>query len=177
MKAAETPRPRRRRAAARKSAISTISCSGMRIQKSMGQLEAPARCATVRRDLARDQDGAAAEETGEVAMSVRRSEKDRRGRQRQDGEELVVAVEWQVRHGCTARPSGGRRSSWRTTRRTTAKVGDTRRDRRDAAAEPPQAVGAEAGRRRRSQVQRQTAGRAGGHEPRPAPAAGTGEQP
>ena len=49
-----TPRPRRRRAAAREERELDDQLFRLRIQKSMGQLEAPrTRCARVRRDLAR----------------------------------------------------------------------------------------------------------------------------
>ena len=48
-----TARPRRRRARRARSATSTDQLFRLRIQKSMGQLEAPDKMRTVRRDLAR----------------------------------------------------------------------------------------------------------------------------
>ena len=115
----------------------------MRIQKSMGQLEAPDKMRTVRRDLAR-------------VKTVLRQKADRR--KADYGSESLKKSASSSATRCrrassspssgrcgtasTARPSGGRRSSWCTTRTNDAKIGDTRRDRRDAAAEPPQALGA-----------------------------------
>ena len=76
----------------------------MRIQKSMGQLEAPDKMRTVRRDLARVKTVLRQKRTDRrviagLSMSQTKSEKVGVVVSNKMQKSIVVAVEWQVRHG------------------------------------------------------------------------------
>ena len=57
---------------------------------------------------------------------------------------IVVAVEWQVRHGLYGKTERRTSKFMVHDENNDAKIGDIVDDRRDASAEPPQALGAEA---------------------------------
>ena len=57
---------------------------------------------------------------------------------------IVVAVEWQVRHGLYGKTERRTSKFMAHDENNEAKVGDTRRHRRNASAEPPQALGRDA---------------------------------
>ena len=103
----------------------------MRIQKSMGQLEAPDKLRTVRRDLARvktvlrqkkaavgvELNDAMAEKSEKVGVVV--SNKMQKS--------IVVAVEWQVRHGLYGKTERRTSKFMVHDEKNDAKIGDTGR--------------------------------------------------
>ena len=117
----------------------------MRIQKSMGQLEAPDEDANgAPRSRAR-QDGAATE--ARIGAGAWRHEISRKVGvvvSNKMQKSIVVAVEWQVRHGLYGKTE--RRTSKFMVHDENERGEDRRhrRDRRDAADEPAEALGAEA---------------------------------
>ncbi len=101
----------------------------MRIQKSMGQLEAPEklrhgapRSGPVSRRFFVEQAG-----VGGNGDERKRQDKDRHRRQQQDGRRASsLPSSGRCATASTARPSAGPPSSWPTTKRSEAKIGDTR---------------------------------------------------
>ena len=110
----------------------------------MGQLEAPDKMRTVRRDLARVKTVLQAEaESGRYrVMSCRRSEKVGVVVSNKMQKSIVVAVEWQVRHGLYGKTERRTSKFMVHDEENDAQDRRHRRDRRDAADEPPQALGA-----------------------------------
>ena len=98
----------------------------LRIQKSMGQLEAADKMRALRRDLRAHQDGAAREGRQVLTMAAKHrklgivvSDKMHKS--------VVVAIERQVREGSTARPQRTTSTFMAHDEKNEAKVGDTRR--------------------------------------------------
>ena len=104
----------------------------LRIQKSMGQLEAPAKVRGVRRDLARVKT-VLREKDGRNDMSVKAQLTGTVVSDKMD-KTVVVAVERQVRHGVYGKTQRKTSTFVAHDEKNEAKVGDTRRDRRVAAA-------------------------------------------
>ena len=99
----------------------------MRIQKSMGQLEVPNKIVAVRRDLARVKTVLQAETAARLGIRVwltrvKSSASSSATRCRRASSSPSSG---RCGTGSTARPSGARRSSWCTTRRTRPRIGDT----------------------------------------------------
>ena len=90
----------------------------MRIQKSMGQLEAPDKMRTVRRDLARVKTVLQTEESRVRSSWLRNQKKSASSSATRCRRASSSPSSGRCGTGSTARPSGGRRSSWCTTRRT-----------------------------------------------------------
>ena len=119
----------------------------LRIQKSMGQLEAAHKLKALRRDLARVKTGAAREGDGGKRWPPRQSGHWRVSSATRWTRRVVVAVERQIRDDALRQDPaadvdvpGAQRGERRQGRRP-------RRDRRDAPAQPPQALGRHARRR------------------------------
>ena len=120
----------------------------MRIQKSMGQLEAPGKIRNVRRELARVQDDSQRE--GEVIMSAKAELQGVVVSDRMQ-KSVVVAVERRVQHEVYGKIPEAHVEVPRARRERRREDGRQGGDRRDAADEPAQAVGGDARDRTRAE--------------------------
>ena len=147
-----TERPDRRRAAARKEQELDDQLFRLRIQKSMGQLEAPRRCATIRRELARHQDDP--REEGEVGMSHGAKQRSQSARSSATRCRRASSSPSSARCSTPLRQDAAAHVHVRRARRgERAKVGDTVAIAESAAAQQPQALGLVTHRRaRKAQV-------------------------